>query len=73
MEAIDTLRSVAVERLALDHDLGGDDTTRLVVLRRCENDAQSREIRVHTDNSVGFEWLTGMLDRYRPQSGNCLG
>lgn len=64
-EAIDALRLGGVEKLSLDHDLGGDDTTRPVVLWMCENEIWPREIRVHSANPVGVEWLTGMVDRYR--------
>ncbi|MEV6643273.1 cyclic-phosphate processing receiver domain-containing protein [Amycolatopsis sp. NPDC051371] len=49
--------------ISLDHDLGGDDTTRPVVLWLCENDRCPPEVRVHTANPVGREWLTGMARR----------
>lgn len=53
--------------MSLDHDLGGDDTTRPIVLWLCEHPrAWPSEIRVHTANPVGREWLTGMIARYRP-------
>lgn len=56
-----------VELMSLDHDLGGVDTTRSVVLWCCENDFWPLEVRVHTANPVGREWLTGMIERYKPQ------
>ncbi|UUG69890.1 hypothetical protein SEA_MORKIE_29 [Gordonia phage Morkie] len=66
-EAIAMLDGNAVTDLSLDHDLGGDDTTRPVVLWMCEHEVwPSGEIRVHSANPVGVEWLTGMVDRYRP-------
>ncbi|MHA4848749.1 cyclic-phosphate processing receiver domain-containing protein [Rhodococcus sp. MSC1_016] len=63
--AIARLDAGGVEQLSLDHDLGGDDTTRPVVLWMCEHEVWPREIRVHSANPVGVEWLTGMIDRYR--------
>jgi hypothetical protein len=54
-----------VEVMSLDHDLGGLDTTRPVVLWCCENDFWPDEVRVHTANPVGCEWLTGMIERYK--------
>jgi len=65
-EAISLLRRNDVSALSLDHDLGGDDTTRPVVLWMCENDVWPPDIRVHSANPVGVEWLTGMVNRYRP-------
>lgn len=64
--AIDALYLGGVQRLSLDHDLGGDDTTRPVVLWMCENGVWPQEIHVHSANPVGVEWLQGMIDRYRP-------
>ncbi|UPW10393.1 hypothetical protein M1C59_05990 [Gordonia terrae] len=67
-EAIDLLdaRVEEVDVMSLDHDLGGDDTTRAVVLWMCEHEQWPREVRVHSANPVGVEWLTGMIDRYQP-------
>lgn len=52
--------------LSLDHDLGGEDTTRPVVLWLIENDVKAwiDTIYVHTANPVGREWLEGMISRY---------
>ncbi len=52
--------------MSLDHDLGGDDTTRPVVLWMIENDFWPVEVKVHTANPVGREWLEGMIERYKP-------
>lgn len=52
--------------MSLDHDLGGDDTTRPVVLWMCENDFWPVEVVVHSANPVGVEWLEGMIKRYKP-------
>jgi len=53
------------EELSLDHDLGGNDTTRPVVLWMCENNVWPEKISVHSANPVGREWLEGMIERYR--------
>lgn len=50
--------------VSLDHDLGGDDTTRPVVLWMCENDYWPVKTVVHSSNPVGREWLEGMIERY---------
>jgi hypothetical protein len=55
-----------IEVMSLDHDLGGDDTTRPIVLWMCENDFWPVEVRVHSANPVGIEWLEGMIGRYKP-------
>lgn len=55
-----------VEAISLDHDLGGDDTSRAVVLWMCENDFWPNKVYVHTANPVGRDWLVGMVDRYGP-------
>ncbi|GHG25905.1 MULTISPECIES: cyclic-phosphate processing receiver domain-containing protein [Amycolatopsis] len=65
-EAIAFLRDGEFAALSLDHDLGGEDTTRPVVLWLCEHDRWPAEVRVHTANPVGREWLTGMARRYGP-------
>ncbi|WP_353955436.1 hypothetical protein [Rhodococcus sp. 14-2483-1-2] len=31
----------------------------------CEDGVWPTEIRVHSANPVGVEWLTGMVERYR--------
>ena len=56
----------APQIMSLDHDLGGDDTTRPIVIWMIENDFWPVEVRVHSANSVGYEWLTAMIDRYKP-------
>lgn len=60
-----------IVEMSLDHDLGGDDTTRVVVLWMCENTwAWPERTTVHTANPVGREWLEGMIARYQPTSGS---
>lgn len=65
-EAIDVLAAEPIEAVSLDHDLGGDDTTRRVVLWLCEHEHWPPTVHVHTANPVGREWLVGMADRYGP-------
>lgn len=56
----------STELMSLDHDLGGDDTTRPVVIWMCENDFWPVKTVVHSANPVGVEWLEGMIERYGP-------
>jgi hypothetical protein len=65
-EAILALTAYQYELMSLDHDLGGDDTTRPVVLFLCEHGGWPARTVVHTANPVGAEWLTGMIARYGP-------
>lgn len=51
--------------MSLDHDLGEQDTTRVIVLWMCENGVWPDEVRVHSANPVGREWLEGMVARYK--------
>ncbi|MFE7744388.1 cyclic-phosphate processing receiver domain-containing protein [Nocardia sp. NPDC057455] len=59
-------RAERLEALSLDHDLGGDDTTRPVMLWMCENEYWPQWMKVHSMNPVGCDWLKGMADRYGP-------
>lgn len=65
-EALSLLTMFDYEVVSLDHDLGGDDTTRKIVLHWCEHGGWPNEVRVHSSNPVGVEWLTGMINRYKP-------
>lgn len=51
--------------LSLDHDLGGDDTSRKIVIWMCENDWWPKEVRCHSANPVGRDWIEGMIERYK--------
>lgn len=57
---------IPVDVVSFDHDLGGDDTTRPVVLWMCENGHWPESVYVHTGNPIGEEWLVGMVQRYAP-------
>ena len=52
--------------MSLDHDLGGDDTTRPVVLWMCEHRWRPDHLYVHTGNPIGEQWLVGTIRRYAP-------
>lgn len=56
---------IGYDIMSLDHDLGGDDTSRRIVLWMCENEFWPDEVRVHSANPVGVEWLEGMIERYQ--------
>lgn len=66
-EALVILQSGAqVDELSLDHDLGGEDTSRPIVLWLAEHGGWPAVVRVHSANPVGVEWLEGMIERYGP-------
>lgn len=52
------------EAVSFDHDLGGDDTTRPVVIWMIENGFRFNNYYVHSANPVGIDWLNGMIERY---------
>lgn len=69
-EAIAILSSNVVDEVSFDHDLGGDDTSRRVVIWICENDFCFPPVcRIHSANPVGIDWLEGMINRYGPGIG----
>lgn len=59
------------EAISLDHDLGGDDTTRRIVVWMIENDYWPEKVCVHTANPIGREWLEGTINRYGPGVSTC--
>ncbi len=66
-DAIELLSLIEFEEVSFDHDLGGDDTTRPVILWLCEHPwAWPAVATVHSANPVGREWLEGMIRRYKP-------
>lgn len=56
--------SIRFEKVSFDHDLGGDDTTRPVVMWMIENDVRFDNYAIHSANPVGRDWLSGMINRY---------
>lgn len=58
------LNRIEREAISFDHDLGGDDTTRPVVLWMIENNFRFKSYNVHSQNPVGRDWLTSMIERY---------
>lgn len=65
-EALEALAERNWDLMSLDHDLGGDDTSRRIVLHLAEHGGWPQEVRVHSANPVGVEWLSGMIRRYKP-------
>lgn len=58
-----------IDELWLDHDLGGEDTTRDLVMMMCEDASEFtawpvRKVYVHSANPIGREWLWGTLDLF---------
>lgn len=54
--------------VSFDHDLGGDDTTRPVMMWLIEHEMWPARIFVHTANPVGRDWLVGTAQRYAPET-----
>jgi hypothetical protein len=65
--AITALSPGEVQEISLDHDLGGEDTTRRVVTWMIENGVWPQRVCVHTANPVGRSWLVGTIRRYAPE------
>jgi hypothetical protein len=66
-EAIITLASGEVTEMSLDHDLGGEYTTRPIVIWLCYHPEHWPAIvRVHSMNPVGRDYLLAMIRRYKP-------
>jgi len=55
---------ISFDSVSFDHDLGGDDTTRPVVIWMIQNDVRFKNYHVHSANPVGRDWLEGMINRY---------
>lgn len=60
----DGMRGIERSHVSFDHDLGGDDTTRPVVIWMIENNFKFKNYSVHSANPVGVEWLNAMIERY---------
>ncbi|MET8648444.1 cyclic-phosphate processing receiver domain-containing protein [Nocardia aurea] len=56
----------SVDALSLDHDLGGDDTTRPIVMWMCEHEWWPTRVSVHSMNPIGRQYLEEMVRRYAP-------
>ena len=70
-EAIEMLAVAAFnddpyEEVSFDHDLGGEDTTRPVVIWMCSVGVFPPICHVHTANPPGRIWLEGMINHYGP-------
>lgn len=60
------MQADALEEIALDHDLGGDDDTRVIARWLSETELWPPVVRVLTQNPVGRAYLEGMAERYGP-------
>ena len=68
-EAIDVIDNNEVSHISFDHDLGGDDTTRKVVMDICHKGFNFPPLlSVHSANPVGRDWLLSMFKTYAPNS-----
>jgi hypothetical protein len=65
-QALDLMAVTTYDDMAFDHDLGGDDTSRRIVLHLCESERWPTRVWLLTANPVGREWLHGMITRYGP-------
>lgn len=54
-----------IDYMSLDHDLGGEDTTRRIILWMIDHNFKVRRLGVHTSNPVGAEWLLETAKRYK--------
>jgi hypothetical protein len=61
-------RGEVLEALSLDHDLGGDDNTRPIMLWMCQHNWWPALLAVHSMNPIGRDWLQGMASRYGPDN-----
>lgn len=65
-EALGYLTTGNISEVSFDHDLGGDLTTRPVVLYLSEHGGWPEKCYVHTMNPVGRAWIEAMITRYGP-------
>ena len=68
-DAMICLASRRYDEVWLDHDLGGDDTTRPVAMFLAERAADSDDlptVYVHSMNPVGAAWLMDTMKDYHP-------
>ena len=64
-QAIRIIKDVKkVDIISFDHDLGGDDTTRPVMIYIITNEIPVGEVLCHSANPVGREWILEMAKRY---------
>ncbi len=60
-------QNIKLDAISLDHDLGGDDTTRPIMYYMCMEDYWPTELYIHTGNPVGLEYLSQQAERYGPE------
>jgi hypothetical protein len=61
-----------LDEISFDHDLGGEDTTRPVMMWIAEYNEWPWSVFVHTANPVGRDWLVGTARTYGPD-GMAIG
>lgn len=68
--AVACLQRYDVTEMSLDHDLGGEDTSRVIIIWLCHEAAERwpAVVHVHSANPVGAAWLRGMIERYHPDA-----
>ncbi len=60
-EAIELLVEHRFTLISFDHDLGGDDTSQLVVRWMIATGVRAVEYRVHSANKIGRSWLDNAI------------
>jgi len=68
--AIDTVKQLGMPSvISFDHDLGGNDTSRVFILWLLDELADSRisfpenfEFKVHSQNPIGAAWIQGTME-----------
>ena len=56
-----------IEIASLDNDLGeGQEEGRRLVLWMAEFEIWPKEVRIHSANPVAWEYMTKMIERYKP-------
>jgi hypothetical protein len=61
-----SIKTDELTAVSFDHDLGGDDTSRPVMLWMAEYGFWPPAVYVHTMNVVGAQYLMGIAARYAP-------
>lgn len=57
-----------ITAVSFDHDLGGDDTTRPVIMWMAEYQFWPEIVYVHSMNVIGAEYIMGVAENYSPEN-----